>query len=586
MSDNVNLVLESEAHPEKRVTVSRSHFVIGAGAECDLVIHDASISTPHACIVKRENEYTIWDLSSRNGTYIVRPGSAKAEPAVAAVPKVATFGELECADWGHSIRLTSGMRIAFASDRWIIRTEPSRAGTGNVERADRNEPSTSDSSGVDVKKDTYNIELEVLNGNEAGRLIPVADFPAVLGRSSSQASIAFNSTSQISRAHAVIMLDERKRVCIEDCESRNGTYLNSKPVKERTVLRNGDTISLGREVSLRVHLGTRSTMVKKWVVLGGLLVAALALAVPLFMIGMPRLHDWCKKPAPVPEAPRLDKTLSDWKNYLKEYEVVLPDIVKTLSTVSETCVREHWEPLTNSVATLALIQTEKVEVISSSFETWLQDVAVAFSAYEEEKLQFTSYGHQRLKMLVNREETRLRNAMVGHIEYGQHRDAQDNLAKASDLGFRDEFWILVPQVIKRLEAMSNPSMDIDAWLQHRQLLTEQEMPNDLREAVSKQIGVLENETIDRMRLNAEQNQAPDSRMEVLRQAQRIRDQHPGLSADIAALRPLLEPLIRDRLIKASDLPVDQAQELYRELIKLTQKGDWTEPYYERCRALL
>lgn len=54
---------------------------------------------------------------------------------------------------------------------------------------------------------------------------------------------------EVSRKHAVIRLDEQGRFIIEDLDSRNGTYLNGKRIKQ-AVLQNHDRITIGNRTFL------------------------------------------------------------------------------------------------------------------------------------------------------------------------------------------------------------------------------------------------------------------------------------------------------------------------------------------------
>lgn len=62
-----------------RIPVDKETFVIGRGSECDLVIHDSSISKEHCRIVCRRYSHTYYieDLRSNNGTYL---GVRRLEP--------------------------------------------------------------------------------------------------------------------------------------------------------------------------------------------------------------------------------------------------------------------------------------------------------------------------------------------------------------------------------------------------------------------------------------------------------------------------------------------------------------------------
>jgi hypothetical protein len=73
--------------------------------------------------------------------------------------------------------------------------------------------------------------------------IPAGTKEIFIGRSSKKSQIVVKEQS-ISRQHAKIELDG-KFLYITDCNTSNGTYLNSKELEGRTLVRAGSVISLG-----------------------------------------------------------------------------------------------------------------------------------------------------------------------------------------------------------------------------------------------------------------------------------------------------------------------------------------------------
>ena len=85
------------------------------------------------------------------------------------------------------------------------------------------------------------VYLEGLQGEYAGRRIPLTKGSLSLGRSSSN-NMRFGSAN-ISRDHAVISYENGDYI-LRDLESKHGTFVNDQRVKQ-VALRNGDVICLG-----------------------------------------------------------------------------------------------------------------------------------------------------------------------------------------------------------------------------------------------------------------------------------------------------------------------------------------------------
>lgn len=78
--------------------------------------------------------------------------------------------------------------------------------------------------------------------NVGGREIELKEGERTIGRSAEADILIEHETA--SRKHARIIV-EGNRVFIVDLNSRNGTFLNGKPVKERVEIKPGDAIALG-----------------------------------------------------------------------------------------------------------------------------------------------------------------------------------------------------------------------------------------------------------------------------------------------------------------------------------------------------
>jgi len=56
--------------PGKRFFIESPLFLIGRDVQCDLVIPDRQVSRRHAVVSQEEEQYTLKDLGSKNGTFV------------------------------------------------------------------------------------------------------------------------------------------------------------------------------------------------------------------------------------------------------------------------------------------------------------------------------------------------------------------------------------------------------------------------------------------------------------------------------------------------------------------------------------
>ena len=89
--------------------------------------------------------------------------------------------------------------------------------------------------------------LLVIAGPAKDSTIPLPEGEATLGRDPANA-VAVADTS-VSRKHCLLRKEEDGRFQIKDLDSRNGTLVNGRPVKEQW-LRHGDEIATGDSVFL------------------------------------------------------------------------------------------------------------------------------------------------------------------------------------------------------------------------------------------------------------------------------------------------------------------------------------------------
>ncbi len=89
--------------------------------------------------------------------------------------------------------------------------------------------------------------LIVLAGSNTGEMHRLGH-QAILGRGA-EAEVRIFDTS-VSREHALFVYRD-EQVAVEDLGSRNGTFINGAPVRQRTPLRDGDQIQIGSTTILK-----------------------------------------------------------------------------------------------------------------------------------------------------------------------------------------------------------------------------------------------------------------------------------------------------------------------------------------------
>src|SRR3982074_2498669 len=91
-----------------------------------------------------------------------------------------------------------------------------------------------------------NPRMLAISGPLMGSEFPLNSGELVIGRESSNA--IWLEHSSVSRRHCLVRV-EQGRCAIRDLDSRNGTFVNRVPVKERA-LENGDEVRIGQYVFL------------------------------------------------------------------------------------------------------------------------------------------------------------------------------------------------------------------------------------------------------------------------------------------------------------------------------------------------
>ena len=185
-------------------------LVIGSAAGNELRIDSRTLSRRHAQIVRSGTEYYVEDLGSRNGTFLNGQ-------------RVKRF----------PIRNLDVLSLGPDVDLIFV-----QSGTPAPMPAARRPP-------------LARVSVTWIDGPLAGRTEDVPAGGLVLGRAG-----GLESLGAISRRHAVFTR-RGDRVTVEDLGSANGTLVNGTAVTAVTPLSDGDEVSLGGIVRLRVSAASR-----------------------------------------------------------------------------------------------------------------------------------------------------------------------------------------------------------------------------------------------------------------------------------------------------------------------------------------
>src|SRR5437016_2800139 len=87
-------------------------------------------------------------------------------------------------------------------------------------------------------------QLRVSEGKERGTLLSV-DVDLLIGRHAPEDEGRLGGDPEISRRHARVSRGADKQLAIEDLGSANGTYVNGERIRERRMLKPGDSVRVG-----------------------------------------------------------------------------------------------------------------------------------------------------------------------------------------------------------------------------------------------------------------------------------------------------------------------------------------------------
>jgi pSer/pThr/pTyr-binding forkhead associated (FHA) protein len=179
----------------RKVPLAAGRHSVGRSSECDICLPDASLSRHHATVEVKDDEVSVEDCRSLNGTHF--QGSRITHPT----------------------RWPPGREVTFGEVRTML-----------LEVADGPSPDEE-------------VWFELLNTDDRGRLVSMRGSRTVVGRSHT-ADCQINHPS-ISRAHAIISYDRDERSwVVEDRNSVNGTFVDGTMVT-RALLSGGEKVRIG-----------------------------------------------------------------------------------------------------------------------------------------------------------------------------------------------------------------------------------------------------------------------------------------------------------------------------------------------------
>lgn len=205
------------------------------GRDCHLAhkipaLTNRVVSNRHCCMKQGpENNWTLEDLKSTNGTWL--HGERLSEPAALHSGDVFSLGR--------------------AGPRFTWHLNPTMPPPGSATLLEEGEASSTlleDADGSDEHPFRVGRTPEVaLHHQRTGQEFTAKGYTIVLGRDPDAAQIVLRSEDQrhVSSRHAEIQFRSDGTVVLRDLGSRNGTWVNDRPVKEEAPIKTGDRIVLG-----------------------------------------------------------------------------------------------------------------------------------------------------------------------------------------------------------------------------------------------------------------------------------------------------------------------------------------------------
>jgi len=191
-------------------------ITIGRGNKSTVVIRDNEVSREHCRLVRRADDYELFDLGSSNGTFV--------------------NGQRVLSPW----LLQSSMLIELGD---TITLEYGPAVSENQAGA-KNKPLE---AGVAAGANTH-FSLTMNKGPAIGYIYPLEGKTISIGRDLTNDIVV--QDPEVSRFHLRLHFSDRGYL-IEDLRSTNGTFINTEPIHGRRCLEPNDVIKLGTMVQLQ-----------------------------------------------------------------------------------------------------------------------------------------------------------------------------------------------------------------------------------------------------------------------------------------------------------------------------------------------
>jgi len=199
-----------------------------------LILQDPLISSEHARLYLRGDQWYVQDLGSTNGVYISGE-QVKDSP----IPP-----EVDLLVGGTTIRITNNqqpiasspiqqqLNIAWLLDEERVRDLPKeRNKNEEIDNFLRLPPSLS-------------AVVEVISGKDEGKVYPCQTGNINIGRKIGEIPL---TDQEVSRRHAIIEFFGREMIFFRDLESTNGTLHNGEKIQTAR-LKNGDSLEVGKTV--------------------------------------------------------------------------------------------------------------------------------------------------------------------------------------------------------------------------------------------------------------------------------------------------------------------------------------------------